>query len=234
MKKGVYGLGDSFMWGEGLYFYSQYENLPFKKTHSFDMDEMRYSFLEFKNRHRYITKVGNYLDTWSLTHENNGGDNVNTIEYLKSSINEDKLRYEDIGLIIYQFTGPERAGIPIEKQFNILLENIKIWEKYNIEYYFLSWLPTYEFHPLYRKYFLKKHIWIENPYNKEVRFGWYPWTDSPMDAKDVNPHHTKGLTVHDDFCDKGYQKGDIHLNIKGHDMVANSIIKKLKQDNFTL
>jgi len=225
MKRGVVGLGDSFMWGEGLYFYSKYKNLPFKPKHNYDSTEMRTSFLQFKNKHRYITKVGDFLDTWSLTHEANGGDNVTALEerFNDEFIRSGKLLYEDIGLIIYQFTGPERAGIPIEEQFNILLENIKIWEQYNIKYYFLSWLDIYQHHPLYEKYFMDKHIWIIDENDNEL-FGW--------DALVNNPNNK--LSIHSDFSDLGYQIGDIHLNIKGHTIVSNSIIQRLKKDNFTL
>ena len=36
MSKGVVGIGDSFTWGEGLYFYSGLDELPIKPKHEFD------------------------------------------------------------------------------------------------------------------------------------------------------------------------------------------------------
>lgn len=225
MKRGIVGLGDSFMWGESLYFYSGYADLPFKPNHSYNSNEMRESFLQFKNKHRYITKVGNYLDTWSLTSKFNGSNNITALnEHFKDEfINNGKLLYDDIGLIIYQFTGPERINVPIEKQFEIILENVDIWKSHGIQYYFLSWLDIYKHHPMYEKYFMDKHIWIDTPDGDSI-FGWYELTDND----------TSDLTVHYDFSPNGYQNGDIHLNIKGHDMVANSIINRLKNDNFKI
>tara|TARA_Y100000389_G_C17233812_1_gene399528 strand:+ start:49 stop:732 length:684 start_codon:yes stop_codon:yes gene_type:complete len=223
MKKGIYGFGDSFMWGEGLYFYSEYENLPFKPKHEYDSHDMRMSFLQFKNKHRYITKVADYLDTWSLTQEDNGGTNGNTLAHFEDLIKQDKLRYTDIGLIIYQFTGPERDDISVEKQFDILLQHIEIWKKYNIPYYFLCWLDLYQHHPLYEKYFMDKHIWIINNDGKEL-FSWDELVNTP----------NSNLSVESDFAKDGYQIGDTHLNIKGHDVVANSIIDRLIKDKHTI
>ena len=37
-----------------------------------------------------------------------------------------------------------------------------------------------------------------------------------------------------EFRDKGYQDGDIHLNFEGHDIVYKSIIKRIKEDNFKI
>ena len=223
MKKGVVGIGDSYMWGESLYLYSEYKNLPFKPTHGYNSNDMRVSFLKFKNKHRYITKVGNYLDTWSLTNINNGGDNVGMLtQFNEDFIDSGKLLYDDIGLIIYQFTGPERCELPIQDQFDILLENVKIWKKHNIPYYFLSWLDIYEYHPLYEKYFMDKHISIINTDGRKM-FGW---------DELVNTENST-LSVESDFSKNGYQVGDIHLNIKGHDVVTNSIIDRLTKDKLT-
>lgn len=224
MKRGVIGLGDSFTWGEGLYLQSNYVDLPLKKTHSFDMSEMRLSFLEFKNRYRFINLVGNYLDTWSLTKEGNGGSNLTSLIWLNEMIRLRKLRYEDIGLIIFQFSGPERDGdaVTFDIFFDELKKNMKIWEDYNIKYYFVSWPELYEHHPIYQEHLIDKHIYIEHP-NGEVVFGWDKWTK----------HEDSTLTIMNEFKDVGMQVGDGHLNINGHQIVANSIINKLIEDNFT-
>ena len=40
MSKGILGVGCSFTWGEGLYFYSKLKNLPFKENHEFINSEI--------------------------------------------------------------------------------------------------------------------------------------------------------------------------------------------------
>ena len=40
MEKGIACLGCSYTWGEGLYFYSELEDLPFKEKHGFDIQTM--------------------------------------------------------------------------------------------------------------------------------------------------------------------------------------------------
>ena len=41
-----------------------------------------------------------------------------------------------------------------------------------------------------------------------------------------------GITVARDFMEMGLQKNDKHFNKKGHQYIAQSIIKKLKNDKF--
>jgi len=64
MSKGVLGLGCSYTWGEGLYYYSDLDDLPFRKKHTYDPKDIRKSMELFKDKHRYLQKVADYLDTW--------------------------------------------------------------------------------------------------------------------------------------------------------------------------
>ena len=225
MKKGVVGIGDSFMWGEGLYLLSGYKNLPLKKRHSFDMNEMRDSFIQFKNKHRFINKVADYLDTWAITSKSNGGSNLGNIinKFQYEFIDTKKLLYEDIGLIIFQWTFPDRDGESVEEQLQTVKEYTKIWERYHIKYYFISWPEVFQYHPYYQENFLKNHIWITNNEGETV-FGFDEWVK----------HEDSNLHIMNEFRDSGYQDGDIHLNFEGHDIVYKSIIKKLKDDEFTM
>ena len=49
MSKGILGIGDSFMWGEGLYYYSKLPNLPFNEEHKFDFDSITEGYVGYKN-----------------------------------------------------------------------------------------------------------------------------------------------------------------------------------------
>ena len=225
MKKGVVGIGDSFMWGEGLYLLSGYKNLPLKKRHSFDMNEMRDSFIQFKNKHRFINKVADYLDTWAITSKNNGGSNLGNVinKFQHEFIDTKKLLYEDIGLIIFQWTFPDRDDVSVDEQLRVVKNYTKIWESYNIEYYFISWPDVYQYNPYYQQHFLNKHIYITNDEGETV-FGFDEW------VKDEESN----LHIMHEFRKSGYQDGDIHLNLQGNNIVYKSIINQLEKDNFKL
>ena len=59
MSKGILGIGDSFMWGESLYFYSDLPNLPFSKEHNFEFDSMTEGFVAYKNKYRLFEILQN-------------------------------------------------------------------------------------------------------------------------------------------------------------------------------
>ena len=55
MSKGIFGLGCSFMWGEGLYFYSNLDNLPFNEYHNYDFSKITNGMIQYKNKYRFNT-----------------------------------------------------------------------------------------------------------------------------------------------------------------------------------
>ena len=52
ISKGIFGIGCSYMWGEGLYYYSTLPDLPPKSmNHSFDGEHIRDTHCSFKNKY---------------------------------------------------------------------------------------------------------------------------------------------------------------------------------------
>lgn len=239
ITKGVLGLGCSFMWGEGLYFYGNLKNTPaLKETHSFDGTHMlSESHIRFKDKNRFLRIVADEFGMWDISNVGNGGSNVRNIrDYADSVLNQNMLSNPaDIGLIIYQFTSSDRDFInerrtsegwltgdimSIETQIEFVNKTIKKWENNGIKVVTLSWYPEFPNHPLYQEYFKDNHVDIEIDGDIKNSFEYFLHID------------TYNITISSDFSKLGFQKNDIHFNPKGHRCIANSIIKKLKNDNW--
>jgi hypothetical protein len=240
VTKGVLGIGCSFMWGEGLYYYSNLKNTPpLKETHQFDgTDVLTEAHIAFKNKNRFLRIVTDEYGMWDISNVGNGGSNVRNI---KDYINEFLIKPVGVGitdfdLIIYQFTSHDRDFInqrrtedgwltgepmPIEDQIEFVNTTITDWESHGVKVVTLSWYEEFPNHPLYQKYFKNRHVDIEIDGDVQNSFEYFLHKDK------------YNVTISSDFKEKGFQKNDIHFNLKGHRCVANSIIKKLKNDNWS-
>jgi hypothetical protein len=235
--KGVLGIGCSFTWGEGLYFYSNLPDLPaLKEYHRFDYT-LTEDHIKFKDENRFLRIVANEYKMWDIANSGNGGSNVRNIEdyvngYLQETVN---LPISKMGLIIYQFTSQYRDYVnkirtkegwltgdvmSIEQQIEFVNNEITKWESEGVKVVTLSWYEEFPNHPLYQKYFKDRHVDIEIDGDTKNSFEYFLHRDE------------YNVTIASDFVSQGLQKNDIHLNLKGHKCVAESIIKKLKKDNW--
>ena len=239
ITKGVLGIGCSFMWGEGLYFYSNLANTPpLKEYHNFDGTHMlSNSHIKFKDKNRFLRIVADEFGMWDTSNVGNGGSNVRNIkDYVNDFlISDSKTNLSDYGLIIYQFTSHERDFInerrdefgwltgdimPIEDQIEFVNNAITQWESNGIKVVTLSWFDEFPSHPLYKQYFKDRHVNIEVDGETQSSFEYFLH------------NHKYNITISSDFEPLGLQKNDLHFNLKGHKCIANSIIKKLKKDNW--
>ena len=240
ITKGVLGIGCSFMWGEGLYFYSNLANTPpLKESHQFDgIDALTEAHIAFKNKNRFLRIVADEYGMWDTSNVGNGGSNVRNIkDYVEGFlIKPIGVSVTDFDLIIYQFTSPDRDFInerrtekgwltgdpmPIEEQIEFVNTEITKWESMGVKVVTLSWYEEFPNHPLYQQYFKDRHIDIEVDGDTKNSFEYFLHKDK------------YNITISSDFKPKGFQKNDIHFNPKGHKCIANSIIKKLKNDNWS-
>lgn len=237
--KGVLGIGCSFTWGEGLYYYSNLANTPpLTETHKFPGTHLlSEAHIKFKDKHRFLQLVSDEYNTWNISNVGNGGTNVRNIQdyvdgYLTKS---NPLELTDFGLIIYQFTSHDRDFInpytdengwmhgdimPIENQIEFANKTMTYWESLGIKVVTISWFEEFPNHPLYKEYFKDRHVDIEVDGEIKNSFEYF-----------LHNHKYK-ITIASDFEPLGLQKNDIHFNLKGHRCVADSIIKKLKKDNW--
>jgi len=224
MSKGILGVGCSFTWGEGLYFYSELDNLPFKENHEFINSEVTQAMRSYKDKYRYLNLLSSALDTWYHSGAKNGGSQWLSNEYLKGGLFEDGYSYTDFKLLIYQFTLPERNFDRYETLDNQIIETDKILKKIEntgVKVITMCWdyqIPM--FSEAYKKLFKHRHLDIT--YNGETR----PYFHFLTKNDEYN------LSIRSDFYKKGYQKNDEHWNKKGHKVISDLIIDKLKKDNF--
>jgi hypothetical protein len=238
--KGILGIGCSFLWGEGLYYYNILsQNYPkLSKTHNFvGTDKLTHAHIKFKNKNRFLQIVSDNYGMWNISNIGNGGSNVRNIQdYVDAHlVNTNSVGIRDFDLIIYQFTSSDRDFInqrrdadgsltgdtmPVETQIEFINDKITQWENLGIKVVTLSWYPEFPNHPLYKKYFKNRHVDIEVDGEVKNSFEYFL-----MDDK-------YNITIKSDFSKIDLQTNDMHFNMKGHKCIANSIIKKLNDDNW--
>ncbi len=235
ISKGIFGIGCSYMWGEGLYYYSNLPDLPEKGLHHyFDEENILDTHNAFKNKHRFIQLVSDHYNVWNWTFGNgfnmNGGSNIRSFNDLMFMFNEEyKLTPNHFSLFIYQFTAPTRDQIdgsggggeyyPIEQQIQSVYDNMKRFIDSNVKIVTINWYKEIANHPLYKKLFSDFHCDIEVDGVIKESFDYFVEDDKYK------------CSLRSDFYPP-YLKNDTHLNIKGHRCVADSIIKKLEKDKF--
>jgi hypothetical protein len=116
--KGMVFSGCSFTWGEGLHLYSDVCDISYTKNQNFNIHNIKESHKKCIQTNRFARKVANHFDTWELCRENNGGSNLDNLEFIKKSfgINEDytlqpnsTFNIKDISCLVFQITHPERG-----------------------------------------------------------------------------------------------------------------------------
>jgi len=235
ISKGIFGIGCSYMWGEGLYYYSNLPDLPEKGlNHFFDEENILDTHNAFKNKHRFIQLVSDHYNVWNWTFGNgfnmNGGSNIRSFNDLMFMFNEEyKLTPNHFSLFIYQFTAPTRDQIdgsggggeyyPIEQQIQSVYDNMKRFIDSNVKIVTINWYKEIANHPLYKKLFSDFHCDIEVDGVIKESFDYFVEDDKYK------------CSLRSDFYPP-YLENDTHLNIKGHRCVADSIIKKLEKDKF--
>ena len=233
MAKGIVGVGCSYTWGEGLQFYADIP-IPMRESHTFYEDELRIPHILFKNKYRFTNLVGEYYNTWSHVVGNNGGSNMGFIHHdlpnLLDPVGE--INFNDIGLLIFQFTKSDRNFKnnhfsnefinTIEEQIIFTDKILCRFEERGVSVVTISWDTDIPSHDLYKQLYKNRHVPIIEGELRKSAF------DSLLWHKDYN------YTVASDFHKYDLQKNDVHLNLKGHRVIADSIIEKLKKDNFTV
>jgi len=237
MSKGILGVGCSYTWGEGLQFYANMESTEVSKIHNFAPHHLREPHYLFKDANRFITLVANHFNTWSVANKNNGGTNLGMINEILNPIicNNRDIHPSDIGLVIVQFTQANRdfddGGIKLsEKELNdkyteqVELFNsvLRKYELLGIKVISLLWNEAFWMNNAYQRLFKDRHIDIVIDGYMSHSFDYFIHNDE------------YGITVRSDFKKYGYQINDIHFNLKGHKIISELIIDKLKKDNFKI
>ena len=80
--KGIIFAGDSFTWGQGLYFYSKLPRLFYPEFNEPGRDNITKSHILFKNSKSFPRLVSNYFNTFEIKKEGNGGSYAESLEFI--------------------------------------------------------------------------------------------------------------------------------------------------------
>lgn len=217
-------LGDSFTWGQGLHYYYLVENegWSWNDCKNFLENNNRFESLgfkadEFRRQNSFPYLVSKELNEPMITPRfENGGDNY-TIYGLLNNISM-YVTTTNVSKIIIQFSAPTRA-IPIEDTFDSIDQLIRTQinrvsqkcEQLSINWYAFSWYK--EMGDILKNEYPKNYIPIL--YN-DVEYECFEFMHH-MKLRDLTIQFTKHID-------------DGHFNLEGHQVIANSIINKLKSN----
>ncbi len=234
MKKIVF-LGDSYTWGQGLYYYKWIEeNRRFNKkingeflSHS---DYITEDDLKYKDELSFTNLVSSHLNLRCIKINNNGGSHQNNIAFFNGIEIKNNVQYVIFQLssfardmtdfvltnvdfnISYVERAKERAGEIVQSKLRDYF--------YEIHNYFLEQEKIYGFKTLYIQ-------WLDD-YSKYEIDRFIPiYIDNKFCGYDFNFMIEMNKYIFD-FYLNGNHIYDRHLNKEGNLILANSIIKKIE------
>lgn len=173
-------MGCSFTWGEGLYFYSGLENLPFQKNHGFNESTMRPPFDSYRKKYRWPRLLADKLDSWEYTSDvGNGGANISHYSYcIHTPLLRGDIKYSDFDYFVWQFTdimrdypgGYEAVASLQDEELEVVhktetdrflnfAESVTTeWEKNGVTVLVLNWHGDYKDNVKYNKLFKNRHV----------------------------------------------------------------------------
>jgi len=88
MSKGIAFVGCSFVWGQGLYYYSDLPTVKRIHIHTFEKNKVTNAQIEYMKTRRFPRLVANHFNTFELVQSENGGSNTNNIEWWNDCFKE--------------------------------------------------------------------------------------------------------------------------------------------------
>lgn len=217
-------IGDSFTWGQGLQYYPLVENKgwTWEDCERFHQSNRRFEMLgfeedEFRKTHSFPYLVAKELGIpFQTPRFENGSDNQVSYGILESI--QDFISTNNIFLVVIQFSSPSRSILNgNEPKFNTIEKSIEhqvnrianILETHNIDWLGVSW--QMEIGEILKTKYQKNYVPITY---KNSTFSSFDSNENPL-LNDLFISKSEGIT-------------DGHFNLKGHQIIADSIVKKFK------
>jgi hypothetical protein len=106
--KGLLFAGDSYTWGQGLYYYSDLPRIQIPLPGHYVAKYVTEAHKRFKDTKRFARLVANHFDTFELTKDTNGGSDSDSLAFIDNTFSFN-YKYEDISYLIFQTTQPYRS-----------------------------------------------------------------------------------------------------------------------------
>jgi hypothetical protein len=255
---GIIFAGDSFTWGQGLYYYSNLPNLKIPKTGHYIDTYVTPSHRKFKDTKRFARLVANEFETFELTKIGNGGSDYKSLDFIDDIFKKNGYKYEDISYVIFQSTYFMRSPfeMEIEGEIQQLFFNHSIMKMHNMHDFFIKWLnennytlEDYERLHINQVFKKIKDKFIELESNG-VKCKIICWTLDYIDLIKNDEYmfdkfipilyNNKTMDCFETFMeeypemmiknDSYFEKsvGDGHLSLNAHRIIADNIINKIK------
>jgi lysophospholipase L1-like esterase len=216
-------LGDSFTWGQGLQYYYLIENegwswdtcREFLKT-DYNFSKLGFRADEYRREKSFPYLIAEELNLpLGLLKLENGGDNFN-IKYIVENLHQ-FVSNTNIDYLVIQFSNPVRRSEDhpsfdsIEDLYYEQIEPINvICQHLNIKWLGISWLD--EFGKYLKNNYPKNHVPILYKNKSWDSFDYMKLGDV---LKELTIQYTENID-------------DGHFNLKGHEVIKNSILTKIK------
>ena len=122
--------GCSFTWGQNLWYYTALDSLVEFQPYGYDPSNVNIVHHAFRKKWNWPTQVANHFNTVAVTHEKNGGNNNQMVEYWKNTFSSKEpvtvkafvrdnfektspINYSDISHFVFQFTGWMRSTVKL-------------------------------------------------------------------------------------------------------------------------
>jgi hypothetical protein len=194
----VFG-GCSLTWGQSLHYYGYFKDALPNKDGSFDFNKLKINHYQYIVDNRFATKVADYFGKKPIVRAMNGGNNCIISDLVKEKVN----KFTDA--IIIQTTAFTRCKKKtIEEQMQMYLDIIEKYKNTDIVIKFFHWDIPIEFIP---KQILEKTIFFNGDHS------FYNLLMGPESIYTI---------------EKTFGIPDFHFNQRGHDLIANILIKELE------
>ena len=215
-------LGDSFTWGQGLFLHKWHEDGSISKKEykippKYNHELISYEDDEYRKQHHFPSLVSKHFGKSYCTIWGNGGSNKNIISILK---NLDSQFYsgvqQTIDLFVIQFTCPTRSfdDVSDEAMENEIRELDEIISSYNKKWIGITWRPEHGniLENKFQENFIKL-VYNQKSYNNFEEILYCDNNEFTLDR-----YFTNSIN-------------DGHFSKKGHEFIANSIIKKIENSH---
>jgi hypothetical protein len=257
MKSIIFG-GCSFTWGEGLYYYSDFNNLIVQNEGQFDHQFLTDAHLRYKDTLRFPRLVANHFNTIEIVKSTNGGSDLSTIEFVNQVLGEGennvKYTINEIDYIIFQTSQIVRNGFEFsyggeihdtskmtsDKPFvNWLIENNLTYDewfetyKQNVFNTIKNFLTLYENRGIKTKILCWQNDLIELIKNDDFtnkRHIKLEYSYTTYNSISDLIDHNKNMTISSDYMNFKSPINNKHPSKLCHQIIANNIIENITKD----
>lgn len=252
-KDNIIFAGDSFTWGQGIQYYSKYDDIKIMPRNQYIKSYLTEEHIGFIKQNRYGKIVSDFFCCDSIIKEENGGSDTESIHFIYNNVNE------NTKAVILQTTQPIRSEFEFlykDVAYTITgqelhidhLEKIKVFKKYLNE----NNITLDDWYSNLKKSIIEKIVTLsEFLKNLNIPFVLFSWTNEYNDLlcftdklktyllnikyDEVNYKTLESLmSVNQEFAivhNHSYfgdnPPPDWHMSLECHKLVAKNIIEKL-------